>query len=530
VTPNEPKEALRTQVYKRNRSVTFVADATRIFCNSGEENMRQLTLCIAAAAIMLAAPAGGNPWSEMAIEDLHGIHDIIRDNHPGPVDPENPHYRDWMEGGLVKAMARAKTASRYTDYIHALLFYTNGFEDGHLTIDTIIADRQVSWAGFTVGADPDGQAQVISAEPDSGVKLGDRIETCDGQSFDALMEARIDPYFVNSAVPQTRDKWLSQPFIANPDEQSTRLKTCRFSSGEVKLNWRTLGPDELGKKLGFDNSEFSLKQVAGVWFVHLPRFYFRSAEERKHLEALIDEMKVKAPELRKATLVFDVRGNGGGDSTWGDRVADTLWGETWTNRVEQGFDGSQEMRVSPANLRKWADIHEMLVRQNETGPMPYWTKVETAMQKANAAGKALADLPFPATKPTEPPPPDPVRGRVFLLTDSGCGSACLSFTDLMLHLPNVAQIGRPTGADAVYIEVNELPLPSGLTNLVYGMKVMRHPVRGNNQWYEPKYGWPGGEMTDAAIASWVKSLPPPDGSGPIIAGGPPSTAAKVATK
>lgn len=483
------------------------------------QHMRRFMLFVAVAATAFAGPAFANPWSELAIEDLHGIHDILRDNHPGPVDPENPHFRDWMEGGLAKALAKAKTVSRYTDYVRSLLLYTNGFEDGHLSIDTVIADRQVGWAGFTLGADPDGRVQVISAEPDSGVKVGDQIESCDGQPFDAVMKTRVDPYFVNGAVPQTSANWLSQPFIANPDEQSTRLKTCLFSSGKISLNWRTLAPDELGKKLGFNNSDFSLKQVDGVWFVRLPRFYFLSDDDRKQLESLIEEMKAKAPDLRKATLVFDVRGNGGGDSSWGDRVADTLWGETWTNRVEQSFDGSQEMRVSPANLRKWADIHEMLVRQNETGPMPYWTKVETAMEKAKAAGEALAYLPFPAKKPTEPPPPNPVTGRVYLLTDSGCGSACLSFSDLMLHLPNVVQIGGPTGADAVYIEVNELPLPSGLTNVVYGMKVMRHPVRGNNQWYEPKYRWPGGEMTDAAIAKWVKSLPPADGSGPIIAGG-----------
>jgi hypothetical protein len=53
---------------------------------------------------------------------------------------------------------------------------------------------------------------------------------------------------------------------------------------------------------------------------------------------------------------------------------------------------------------------------------------------------------------------------------------------------------------------------------------MRHSLRGNNQWYEPKYRWPGGEMTDEAIAKWVKSLPPADGSGPIIAGGATSRA------
>ena len=68
-------------------------------------------------------------------------------------------------------------------------------------------------------------------------------------------------------------------------------------------------------------------------------------------------------------------------------------------------------------------------------------------------------------------------------------------------------IGRPTNADAVYIDVNEAKLPSGLGVLDYGMKVMRHPVRANNQWYEPKHRWPGGEMTDESIARWVNTLP-----------------------
>lgn len=478
--------------------------------------MRPLRLLVAVTALVLAGRAYANPWSELAVEDLRGIHDIIRDNHPGPVDPENPLYRVWMEGGMVRAIAQAMRARTYSEYVRALRLYTNGFEDGHLNIRQVIFPQSFDWAGFAIGAGPDGAPQVVYAEPDSGVKVGDRIEGCDGQSFDALMKKRADPYFWNRAIPQGRLQWASQMFVTSPDEADRKLTRCRFSSGEIKLNWRTATNDELNKKVGVRGSGFSLTEVDGVWFVRLPRFWFKSDDDRKMLEALIEEMKAKAPELRQSTLVFDVRGNRGGDSSWGDRVADTLWGKTWTDRVESTFDGSQAMRVSPANLRKWADIHDMLVRQNETDAMPYWNKVETAMENAKAAAKPLADLPFPAKKPADPPPPNPVTGRVYLLTDTACGSACLSFADLMLHLPGVVQIGQPTSADAVYIEVNDLPLPSGLTNLTYGMKVMRHPVRGNNQWYEPKYRWPAGQMTDAALAKWVKSLPPGDASGPII--------------
>ena len=235
--------------------------------------MRRFTILIAATATVLAVPTYANPWSQLAIEDLHGIHDIIRDNHPGPVDPENPHYRDWMEGGLVKAVARARVAHTYTEYFHALQFYANGFEDGHLNVFPIIGPQAEDWAGFVIRAEPDGSPEVISAEPDSGVKVGDRIESCDGQSIGTLMKARTDPYFWNRAIPQARLIWVSQMFAANPDEQGSRLKSCRFSSGEVKLKWRSSPVDALNEKIDprLANTPFSLTQ-GGVWFVAIAKW------------------------------------------------------------------------------------------------------------------------------------------------------------------------------------------------------------------------------------------------------------------
>jgi hypothetical protein len=84
----------------------------------------------------------------------------------------------------------------------------------------------------------------------------------------------------------------------------------------------------------------------------------------------------------------------------------------------------------------------------------------------------------------------------------------------------VVQIGGPTFADAVYIDINTMALPSGLAKFEYGMKVMRGGPRGNNQWYEPRYHWPGGPMTDEALAQWVDSLPAAQKQpGPVLAGG-----------
>jgi hypothetical protein len=53
-----------------------------------------------------------------------------------------------------------------------------------------------------------------------------------------------------------------------------------------------------------------------------------------------------------------------------------------------------------------------------------------------------------------PPPPNPVTDRVYLLADGGWDSACLDFADVMRNLPGVVQIGEPTAADALCIDIN----------------------------------------------------------------------------
>ncbi len=66
--------------------------------------------------------------------------------------------------------------------------------------------------------------------------------------------------------------------------------------------------------------------------------------------------------------------------------------------------------------------------------------------------------------------------------------------------------GLPTSADAVYIDNRNADLPSGLGVLGFSLKVYRHRVRANNEWYEPQIRLPNGPLTDEAIAKWVLTL------------------------
>lgn len=472
-------------------------------------------LCSTLLIVCWAASARAQDanWSAFCRSDLQAVHDLLRDNHPGAVDAENSRYREWLETGLAQALQRAESVRSYSDYVRALRFYTNGFQDGHIAIGLEIRPDEVDWPGFIVGPNSEGTAEVIDAQADSGVHRGNRVIECDGLSVDELMKQRIDPYFWNKAIPHERPQHLHRLFHIDARDTIGRLSSCRFSFGEMRLKWRTTTRDEfmpiLEKAHGSSSASARtprLYKVDGVWFVSIPTFDYADEAKVVRIRALLRELSAKASELRSSKVLLDVRRNHGGDSAWGEEVASVIWGSEWVKRVKNSFDNTADWRASDANIKV---MMQMLKREKDDGltdSASYLERTVDAMKAARAQNRPLARV-EERPKAKGEPPVNPVSGSIFLLIDHDCASACLDFADLVLRLPNVTHVGLATSADAIYIDNTYALLPSGLTGLGYSMKVLRNRVRHNNEWYEPKFSWPGGEMSDAALAKWVTSLP-----------------------
>jgi hypothetical protein len=465
------------------------------------------TLSLAA----LTAHAQDAAWATFVRNDLQAIHDLLRDNHPGPVDPENSRYREWLEAGFSQAAQRGASARSYGEYERALRFYTNGFQDGHIGIGREISPDEVDWPGFVVDPSPDGAAVVTHAEADSNVHVGDRVTQCDGHSVDNLMKERVDPYFWNSAIPHERGRHFDRLFQVYAHDPIGKLKSYLFSSGEVTLQWRQTSREDFARVLETGSRDPSraprLYQVGGVWFVSIPTFAYSSEAAVARIRALLQNLKTTLPELRKSTVVLDVRGNHGGNSSWGEEIATIIWGKDWVQRIEDSFDDTVDWRVSDPNIERMTAMIERDKKAGLTESAAHWARELDMIKAARAEGKVLARIEERPKEIKGPPPANPVTGRVFFLTDNECASACLDFADLVRRLPSVTHVGLPTSADAVYIDNTFAMLPSGLTGLGYSMKVFRNRVRKNNEWYEPAVRWPGGPMADAAVAKWVSALP-----------------------
>jgi hypothetical protein len=241
-----------------------------------------------------------------------------------------------------------------------------------------------------------------------------------------------------------------------------------------------------------------------VAWVTVPSFAENVADNKKGLERLIAEL----PGQRSARLiVFDVRGNRGGNSSWGIRLLQALFGDDYVRAIEGRVSSGvyTQWRASKGN----ADfIEQSTMPRYEKGSRDYeWLRgVVSEIRTALAGNQALTPAPTGAGAVRQ-------RGgaaathdlgqKVVLLTDGLCGSACLNFADVLLAIPGVRHAGTTTFADAIYIDNRSILLPSQLGFFGFSMKVYRNRGRKHNEPYAPSLVYPGASWDMRSLQDWL---------------------------
>lgn len=487
-----------------------------------------------------SAQAGGEPadWSSRAVQDLEFIRTTLADNHPGPVDSENPWFRDWYDRGYQEALGLARRAADYAGYYFAIQFFLHGFQDGHLGAlgeDLLDADGlSFHWPGFAV-AYRGNRFQVVESEQ-SSVPQGARLISCDGRSADDLGRSIIQTYHglwtVRGARPQLAPTLFvdaGNPFVDPPSACRWEVDPLADGGTEVResvIQWRPIQADVLRTRLesasGGFQGEFGVRAfdggagTSGYW-VSLPSFALGSAVTQEGIDEVRDALMAKAESIRTSdVLVIDVRGNGGGSSSLGNEIVELIWGAQMLRRASPR-GAYADWRVSAGNAEFLRRVN--LGRLEERyGPDAETVRDYRAFVEAFEAAVANGEVWYrrtsgpPGRDPesldaTRPDPSSsPVRGKVFLLTDHACFSACLDFADVMRRIPGVTHIGLETRADAVYIDNRAVRLPSGSGWFGFSMKVWRNRARGHNEGYVPEHVWDGDIGDDAALEQWVFAL------------------------
>jgi hypothetical protein len=454
-------------------------------------------LCSAAAA-SAAPPTDAAGWQAWARADLDVVHARIVAGHPGVIDPQNPGFNVWVEQGYAEAQALLPNVVSYDTALSVLRYYTIGFEDGHLGVsdDVRLNDYPIFVTGWHV-AWQDDRYVVTAAMPDWKQPLppvGATWIGCDGQAPDDVVQARTARFYSGSPRDVARWLWLQVP-LPEPLRECT-FRTAQGETLALAVSYQPIASEPFFATLWAtqDDSPAPANDFVlddGVLWVRAGNFDLRAdtddmAQLERMLAGLEETTGVRA-------IVFDARGNHGGDSSIGGRIFTAATGGLEFDQT--GLDTlpryHAEWRVTPYLVSVLDNyvVEAAKLYGADSARAAEQQAFRDEVAAALAAGKPWVDQ---DVGPSITPADIAARngrlrrfdGKVALLTDGACVSACLDFADFVLRVPGVVHVGATTGADSVYLVGSRSRLPSGNT-MVLPVKVWRGRPRGNNEAYVP---------------------------------------------
>jgi hypothetical protein len=218
-----------------------------------------------------------------------------------------------------------------------------------------------------------------------------------------------------------------------------------------------------------------------TYWIKIPSFK-PSKYQIVDLTKIIDSL----PLLREQNLVFDLRGNSGGNSAWGNQILKALFGEDYANQqlIKSTLSVYVEWRASEGNLNHVQNQISYVKEQfGENHPTTHWIKNTYAgMQQAYSMEECYYTEPSEVDSSIASQNHESMfGGNIVAIIDKNCGSACLNFIDGLKAMDTkVIFIGENTTADSVYMELRKVVLPSEQGTLGFPIKVYRNRPRGHN--------------------------------------------------
>jgi hypothetical protein len=478
-------------------------------------------LAIPAALLVIGATDVPRDWAATLRTDAQAYHDQIADNHPGPYNKLDPDFARRNDAGLASALRRAATVRDYPGYLWAMRGYVASFNDGHVALDLDQpAPLPIRWPGFLTGFDGTGRQVVMTRADDVPLPLGAVLESCDGIDAEHLAARNVGAFRGRWELVSQRATNGGRLFLDAANPYIKRPVRCSFKvDGKLKdvtLSWRDLPDADLDTPFAATapraHPEFAARTLAdGTRWFSLPGFNGDpDSADAKSLTPIIKSMRKDAIAIAAAPrIVLDLRGNGGGSSDWSYQIAAILWGQAAVNALPSGSEGV-DWRASAGNIATLEGYRTAWQNSADVSQAAKDWAVRTAkgMTSARALGQALwREIDADEAKLAATSVAPVLKARVFVLTDWGCGSACLDAVDLWTALGGI-HVGQETSADSLYMDVRQVALPSGFARAVIPMKVYRGRKRGSNVPARPAHAYKGDMRNTDQLERWIIDLKP----------------------
>jgi hypothetical protein len=315
----------------------------------------------------------------------------------------------------------------------------------------------------------------------------------------------LDPEFMTLLASAHQEALKNAATVTTMREYNTLIKTYmdRFHDGHLRFGPKNPTEKRTVQKTSHD---ITIKNFTdNTVLITIPTFDPNS-EQKKQFKKLTDQL----PTLRnKETIIFDVRGNTGGNSAWATHIIEALFGEYFAKKKIRQKEQKIfiDWRASKENTDYQCSIAKEICEDfgEKSAAALEGKSICNGMQKS-LQQKEIFFRQYDQQEDQEkiPNQEDQCSAKIVVLIDKACFSATLHFIDDLKALGHaLSLVGKTTGADALYIDVRVVNLPSGFGRIQFPMKVYRNRPRGNNEPYRPDIEYPGDMTNTPALEQWL---------------------------
>ncbi|QQR53716.1 hypothetical protein IPH25_02525 [bacterium] len=221
-------------------------------------------------------------------------------------------------------------------------------------------------------------------------------------------------------------------------------------------------------------------------YIAIPTFDLDGAQ-KNGMENLIQVL----PSMRdNRYIIFDIRGNGGGSSFWGQKICQALFGKDYIQAKTYEYEKSTyaRWRASKANCNYIRSVLPLIEKAFGVHSTEYKNvlKIQKGMDDALSKDHIFYDAYLKDEYSEDITPAEcQCSAQIIVLIDQNCASATLDFLDRITSASSCTLIGSETGYDTVYMECRKEILPSKTGALFLPIKVYKNRKRKNRERYKP---------------------------------------------
>lgn len=458
------------------------------------------------AAAAPIAPAASGPWRELLATDLAFVRRTLETRHVYAVYPGGASWREVHDPAVAEAESALADVRDFPGYRAVLSRFAGRFADPHLRLSFALQPASYQWPGFTLRHR--GGHFVVTESRVDGVTAGTRLDSCDGR----LAAEWLDELAVlEGEVPgleSTRAQLAPRLLLDSGNPLRRRPTACRIGGADVTLAWSPIPAERwaaLAALRGVDPEPpagISALGARGAW-IRLPTMTPRDTAQAETYHRIIGQL----PALRDHdVIVFDVRGNGGGSYNWFMAMLRALYGEPAAR-----YYARERLRIRPVFVGGIIKLDEPSAPAADPLGTPRDAELDAVVDHVHplrlADGNEVMVMDARderrRARPRGAPPPARVRAQVYVLTDHGCASACLSFIDELLQFPGARQVGTATAVDRRSGSPVPHRLPSGAATLLVPSMVRERRARGENVPWVPATRFDGDIADTTAVQRWL---------------------------